>query len=86
MQHKLNHSGRGGGGGGGGSDNGDLMMVLTMIMVFSCDERSNALGHSALSMTTVHLSRSCFAQNNCQIMMMMIVMMMIVMAEISVHP
>ena len=81
MQHKLNHSGRGGRGGGGGSDNGDVMMVLTMIMVFSCDERSNALGHSALSMTTVHLSRSCFAQNNCQIMMMMIVMM-----EISVHP
>ena len=84
MQHKLNHSGWGGGG-GGGSDNRDVMMVLTMIMVFSCDERSNALGHSALSMTTVHLSRSCFAQNNCQIMMM-IVMMMIVMAEISVHP
>ena len=81
MQHKLNHSGRGGRGGGGGSDNGDVMMVLTMIMVFSCDERSNALGHSALSMTTVHLSRSCFAQNNCQIMMMMIVM-----TEISVHP
>ena len=81
MRHKYNHSGRGGRGGGGGSDNGDVMMVLTMIMVFSCDERSNALGHSALSMTTVHLSRSCFAQNNCQIMMMMIVMM-----ERSVHP
>ena len=79
MQHKLNHSGRGGG--GGASDNGNVMMVLTMIIVFSCDERSNALGHSALSMTTVHLSRSCFAQNNCQIMMMMIVM-----TEISVRP
>ena len=78
MQHKLNHSGRGGG--GGASDNGNVMMVLTMIIVFSCDERSNALGHSALSMTTVHLSRSCFAENNCQIMMMMMLM-----TEISVH-
>ena len=64
----------------------DKVRMLTMIMVFSCDERSNALGHSALSMTTVHLSRSCFAQNNCQIMMMMmIVMMMMLMTEISVH-